>query len=89
MRPMHQANMAPPQQPQHPNPHRNPNTNPHTGHQILSMPTHQPQQHMTHHMQHPGFSHANQRHLMGQNGMLILFLKFLHVKSTILFFLYQ
>ncbi|XP_033210208.1 double-stranded RNA-binding protein Staufen homolog 2 isoform X2 [Belonocnema kinseyi] len=68
MRPMHQATMAPPQQPQHPHSHRN---NPHAGHQILSMPNHQPQPHMAHHMQHPGLSHGNQRHVMGQNGAIL------------------
>lgn len=73
MRPMHQATMAPPQQPQHPHSHRN---NPHAGHQILSMPTHQPQPHMAHHMQHPGLSHGNQRHIMGQNGLFNAFYQF-------------
>lgn len=63
MRPIHQANMAPPQQPQHPHAHRNP----HGGHQILSMP----QPHMTHHMQHPGLPHGNQRHMMSQNGTMV------------------
>ncbi|XP_051157811.1 double-stranded RNA-binding protein Staufen homolog 2 isoform X2 [Leptopilina boulardi] len=59
MRPMQQASMAPPQQPQHPHAHRNP----HGGHQILSMPNHQQQTHMPHHIQHPVLSHGNQRHI--------------------------
>lgn len=56
MRPMQQANMAPPHQPHM---HRNP----HLSHgQMLSMPPRAPQ-HM-HHIQHPTMSHNNPRHMI-------------------------